>query len=139
MAKTLNTSAFWRYLVYFWNVLVFFIIILDFFSANAYSKLLEISCVIYIGTLSIYAGTKEFERWFNKIHYKGHHPGEVFVISWTIILIFLIVTSAFLTRLNYRLPDIIIYSYISVLTIFALTRRSRALHRESQENKTIVD
>jgi len=58
------------------------VIILDFISVNHYSDLLDLVAVIYIAILSIYAGTKEFERWFS--HYNAHHPGEVFIVSWTI-------------------------------------------------------
>ncbi|MCX8016184.1 MAG: hypothetical protein N2692_02725 [Patescibacteria group bacterium] len=137
MNKILNTSTFWRYLVYFWNIVFYIIVIADILYSNKYQKALEIAGVIFMAMLSIYAGTKEFERWFSV--YKARHPGEVFVVSWTILIVLLIILPYILDN-NYKLPDIIVYCYISVLTIFALTRRSRSLYQKKiynhRENNT---
>ncbi|HOD96968.1 MAG: hypothetical protein WC579_02600 [Candidatus Paceibacterota bacterium] len=130
------TSSVWRYLVYFWNIFLYVVIILDFISVNHYSDLLDLVAVIYIAILSIYAGTKEFERWFS--HYNAHHPGEVFIVSWTILLVILLVVPNVI-QIDYHLPEIIIYCYISVLTILALTRRSRSLYYAKKNKKDILE
>ena len=129
------SSSVWRYLVYFWNIFLYIVIILDFISVNHYQKLLELTAVIYMAMLSIYAGTKEFERWFS--HYTAHHPGEVFVISWTILLVILLILPNVIST-DYHLPEIVIYCYISVLTILALTRRSRALYYKRKKKEDII-
>jgi len=134
--QILITSSVWRYLVYFWNIFLYVVIILDFISVNHYSDLLDLVAVIYIAILSIYAGTKEFERWFS--HYNALHPGEVFIVSWTILLVILLVVPNVI-QIDYHLPEIIIYCYISVLTILALTRRSRSLYYAKKNKKDILE
>lgn len=81
---------------------------------------------IYIGALAVYASNKEFERWYDK--HRSQHPGEIFVILWTILVFFLFVAGVFKQEV-YQLPGAIISSYIAVLTILAVTRKSKQLYR----------
>lgn len=117
---------FWRYLINFWTFLFFFFIIYDFLKSNAYTEVLNIMATIYIGALAVYASNKEFERWYDK--HRGQHPGEIFVVLWTILVFFLFLAGVF-KRGAYRLPGAIISSYIAVLTILAVTRKSKQLYR----------
>jgi hypothetical protein len=39
--------------------------------------------VVYIGVLGLFASTKEFDRWYD-LH-ESRHPGELFVIAWTLV------------------------------------------------------
>lgn len=120
-----NDFNFWRYLINFWSVLFFVFIILDFFQRNAYGELLNVLAAIYISALAIYVSNKEFERWYDK-HY-SRHPGEIFVIIWSVIVLGLFILS-FIFRDEYQMPTSVISSYIAVLTLLAVTRKSKELY-----------
>lgn len=74
-----NEFRFWRYLIDFWSFILFIFVLLDFFYNNAYADFLNVLSVVYIGSLAIYSGNKEFERWYDR--HESKHPGEIFVIS----------------------------------------------------------
>lgn len=80
--------------------------------------------MIYLGILGIYAGEKEYTRWKKK--FESDHIGEIFVIIWTIAMIFFVITAT-LSRGMYRLPSEFAVVYTSVVGIFAITARSKAL------------
>ncbi|MFA4942302.1 MAG: hypothetical protein WC564_01530 [Patescibacteria group bacterium] len=122
---------FWQYLANFWSGMYFIFIIWDFINDNFIFEALEIFGFIYIGVLAVYVGNKEFERWYNC--HKDQHPGEIFVIGWT-ALILIIVSLDLILQKSYRLPSSVISSYIAVLTILAVTQKSRSLH--SLQHKT---
>lgn len=84
----------------------------------------------YVGLLSIYAGTKEFDRWHD--YHDGKHPGEWYVIIWTILVVILMALNIFANH-NYRLPSEVIAAYIAVLGIFALTQKSKEFFQRRQE------
>jgi phosphotransferase system glucose/maltose/N-acetylglucosamine-specific IIC component len=117
---------FWQYLVNFWSGIYLILIIWDFINDNFIIETLEIFGFIYIGVLAIYVGNKEFERWYNKHH--AQHPGEIFVIVWT-ALVMIIVCLDLVLQKSYHLPSSVISSYIAVLTILAVTEKSKALHQ----------
>jgi hypothetical protein len=118
---------FWKYLVNFWTIFFMVLIVFDFIFDNALLEILELTAFIYIGVLAIYAGNKEFERWYNR--HKDKHPGEVFVIIWTSI-IFLVVMLDLIWPRSYHLPSAVISAYVAVLTILAVTEKSKSLHRK---------
>ncbi len=126
MTSFFNSSSLWRYLVYFWTLVFYTVIIFDLVKGNALVKCLGPLAAIYIGILAIYAGQKEFERWCH-IH-DGHHPGELFVIGWTILVFGLWVLDLFLGSF-YKLPEILIYTYIAVLSVLAITIKSKKIYR----------
>ncbi|MEI6529250.1 MAG: hypothetical protein WCN88_02475 [Candidatus Falkowbacteria bacterium] len=68
---------------------------------------------------------KEFERWYDKHGRK--HLGEIFVIAWT-VLVFCLFFLDFAYRRDYQIPNSIISSYITVLTILAVTRKSKQMY-----------
>jgi len=124
--KAINNFRFWRYLINFWSVLFFVFIIYDFFFNNKAVDILNVLSTIYISILALYVSNKEFERWYNC--HKEQHPGEVFVIIWSVLIFFLIVLD-FLFNSTYSLPGSVVSSYIAVLTILAITRKSKELYQ----------
>lgn len=129
----LNDFKFWRYLINVWTLLFFFVIIYDFIGDNCLSSLLNIVSAIYIGVLAIYVSNKEFERWYDK--HQSQHPGEVFVIFWS-VLVFSIIVLDFVFGKSYQLPAAVISSYIAVLTILAVTKKSKEIYlRRHPKNK----
>ena len=118
---------FWRYLINFWSLLFFAFIIYDFIYNNKAAGILGILSTIYISILAIYVSNKEFERWYNK--HKEKHPGEIFVVIWSVLLFALIVLD-FAFEKSYSLPGSVVSSYIAVLTILAITRKSKEMYLE---------
>jgi len=121
----LNNFLFWRRLINVWTVFFFFLIIYDFFFSLSKSNILDISSAVYIGVLAIYVGDKEFERWYNR--HQSRHPGEIFVIIWT-VLIFALIFFGTLFKESYKIPSSIISSYIAVLTILVVTSKSKQIY-----------
>lgn len=126
---------FWQYLANFWSGMYFIFIIWDFINDNFIIEALEIFGFIYIGVLAVYVGNKEFERWYNK--HQDQHPGEIFVIGWT-ALILIIVGLDLILQKTYHLPSSVISSYIAVLTILAVTQKSKALHTRRHPIKKMM-
>ncbi len=138
MAKFFNQDLiakdfkFWRYLINIWSVLFFLVVIADFLTNNGCRGILDVLSTVYIASLAIYASDKEFERWYH--HHHGQHPGEIFVIIWT-VLIFLLIISGFIWPHPYELPGSVISSYIAVLTILAITRKSKEVYKRKKFKK----
>lgn len=107
-------------------------IVMNFFSMDFYSDLIAPLSALYAGILTIYVGTKEFDRWYD-LH-DGRHPGELFVIFWTALISSLFVVS-FISGTHYHLASDIIADYILVLTVFALTQKSKKLHHHRKNIK----
>ena len=126
-------GKFWRTLPNFWTAVLLAFIVVNFFAHDKYSYLIIPLAFLYTGTLALYVGTKEFERWY-EVH-ESKHPGEWFVIAWSVVMFFVIGTSFALGE-EYHIPsDIIVAVYIAVLTLFAFTQKSKSLHRERRGNK----
>ena len=123
-----NNFNFWRYLTNFWSMALYILVIYDFAKNNGAGEMLGPVSAIYAGVLAIYATNKEFERW-RYLNNKGKHPGEAFVIAWT-ILIFTIIVIDFIFSSPYKLPSEITSVYIAVLGVLALTRKSKSLHEK---------
>jgi len=126
LKKILKSFAFWKYLTNFWTIAYFVFIVIDFILNNDWDQYLDVLGFIYIGVLAIYVGNKEFERWYHK--HVEKHPGETFVIVWT-ALIFILLMATIITKKPYKIPSVVISSYVAVLTILAITEKSKALWR----------
>ncbi len=87
---------------------------------------------VYVGALVVYSAEKEFERWAE--YYNGRHPGEVYVIAWTVLMVFLSIASVTFYK-EYKIPSEIISSYIAVLSILAITKKSKSFYREKKAKK----
>ncbi|MBI2592930.1 MAG: hypothetical protein HYW37_02115 [Candidatus Colwellbacteria bacterium] len=119
-----------RILTIFWTLVFFLFITLNLLLDNAYGFLMVPLGVIYTGVLTIYVGTKEFDRWY-EIH-QSKHPGEAFVIIWTIVM-FALVVLPLVGGEKFRMPlDIIAGVYLAVLSLFAITQKSKSLHRKKR-------
>jgi len=121
---------FWRYLINVWSVLFFMVVIADFLTNNACNKIINVLATLYIAILAIYVSDKEFERWYNR--HRGQHPGELFVIIWTILIFFLVMSTLVFSR-PYQIPGAVISAYIAVLTILAITRKSKELYKHKNK------
>jgi uncharacterized BrkB/YihY/UPF0761 family membrane protein len=107
-------------------------IVLDFYNFNALSGLLNIFATVYISILAIYVSNKEFDRWYDR--HESRHPGELFVIIWSILMVFLFILS-FVFSNHYQIPNSVISSYIAVLTMLAVTRKSKEIYGAKHKKK----
>jgi cell division protein FtsW (lipid II flippase) len=126
--------GFWRKLINAWSILFFIMILIDLFHYNLYENILNVISSIYISILAIYVSNKEFERWYDK--HKGNHPGEFFVVIWSVIIASLLICD-FIFRDLYNIPGSLVSSYIAVLTILVITKKSKELYKfKRKQNKT---
>jgi len=126
---------FWRHLVNIWSVLFFTVIIYDFATWNSCTEVLNVMSTVYIGSLAVYVSNKEFERWYHR-HRGQQHPGEVFVVIWSVLVAMLIMFD-FISRDEYALPTSVISSYIAVLTILAVTRKSKQIYQAKHARRRV--
>ena len=122
----------WRLLSGIWTVIFIPFVITDFMLQGQYEFLVAPMSAIYLGVLGLYVGTKEFDRWYEK--HTGRHPGEWFVIIWTLIIFGLLGASFFLKD-GYRVSSETVAVYIMVLTVFALTQKSKSLYRKKRRSR----
>lgn len=115
----------WRILTYHWTGAFMIFITINFFLKNKYDFLLAPLSVVYISVLGLYVGTKEFDRWYE--FHDTRHPGEVFVLVWTVLIFTLLLLPLFLGD-AYKLSTEAVADYIMVLSVFALTQKSKRLH-----------
>ncbi len=120
----------WRWLTNIWTIILIVFLIVDFVTKGKYSALEPAFSIIYTGVLGLYAGTKEFDRWY-EIHI-SRHPGELFVVAWTLLLLSLFGASVFLDN-TYKVPPELVADYIMVLSIFAITQKSKRLHHRKKK------
>lgn len=128
ISDKIGTFRFWRILTNFWTGVFYIAIVYDFFGENALAKsdILIAIAAIYCASLAIYSTEKEFRRWHDM--HNSMHPGEVYAVIWTAFVLFLICAQLFLD-LDYKIPAEISASYIAVISILALTRESKNLHK----------
>jgi len=107
-------------------------IIANFFLDNHFEFLVAPFSVIYVGILGLYVGTKEFDRWYDM--HESRHPGELFVIVWTIVVFGLLILSLVLGD-GYKVSSEAIAVYIMVLSVFALTQKSKKLHQKKRGSR----
>jgi len=120
-----KSERIWRILTNFWTIFLGIFLIVDFFSLNKFDYLTPTFSVIYTAVLSLYVGTKEFERWCD-VYEERRHPGEVFIIMWTILMAFLLSAKVILGG-EYSVSPEAVADYLIVLSLFALTRRSKKI------------
>lgn len=120
----------WRYLTYCWTLLFYAAIILDFCGNGVMKELFGVLSAIYVAVLAIYVSDKEFERW-QDLH-SSQHPGELFVIGWSLLIIGLLIAELVVNK-TYRIPDLVIYVYITVLGVLAITRKSKDLYNKKSK------
>lgn len=123
-------ESIWRIMTNFWTLIIFAFIVINFLAEGKYDYLNSAFSVLYSGLLAIYVGTKEFDRWYEK--HLGRHPGEWFVIFWTVLILILFGLSIFSGKPYHLSPDIVAV-YITVLTLFAITQKSKQIYRTKKK------
>ncbi len=117
----------WRYLADFWTIVAFVTIGVNFIKHGALHEVLGPVLAIYVAVLAIFSAEKEFERW----HWRngGKHMGELYVWLWTILMVgmFAIIV---ITHSEYRIEEEIFSTYIAVLGVLAITRKSKEMFSE---------
>ncbi|MEK7766715.1 MAG: hypothetical protein AAB368_10795 [bacterium] len=122
----------WQTLTNGWTVLYIAFVVANFFSGDAWHFLTVPLSTLYIGVLGIYVGTKEFKRWYE--NYRGARRGELFVAVFTALIVGLFAVS-FVVDGAYVVPADVVASYIAVLSIFAITQKSKELHDRKMREK----
>lgn len=120
----------WRILTNFWTLIFIPFLVVNFWLKGQYGFLIAPMSAVYLGVLSLYAGTKEFERWYDA--HEGRHPGEMFVIAWTVV-VFTLLAISFFSSGGYRVSPEVVANYIMVLTVFALTQKSKSFYERKRE------
>jgi hypothetical protein len=119
-----------RTFVNFWTFLVLPFIVLNFVLEDQLEYLAVPTAVLYTGLLALYVGTKEFDRWYET--HRGRHPGEWFVILWTVVMACLFLASLILGP-GHTIHSDLVAIYVAVLTLYAFTHKSKELHRKRAE------
>ncbi len=130
--KDFDFDNFWRYLTNFWTVIFIGVVVSDFLTFGSYQYLMAPFSVIYGAILSIFVSTKEFDRWYD-FHEDKRHPGEVFVIIWSLLLLVMGAISWIYGK-SYSISTDVISVYIMVLTVFAITQGSKNIYK-NKKNK----
>lgn len=119
----------WRIVTNLWTIFFICFLVADFFLKNRFEFLTAPLSTIYIAVLGLYVSTKEFDRWYD-LH-TGRHPGEIFVIVWTVVIFALLGISIFQGG-GYKLSSEIVGDYIMVLSVFALTQKSKSFYERKK-------
>ncbi len=120
----------WKRLTNLWTLITISLFTLDFLSHHRYPSGAASVGAIYIGILGLYVGTKEFDRWQHD--YASTAKGERFIVAWTAIVIAMALW-AVLSGGRYTLPTEIVATYIAVLSVFALSQRSKFLNTQRRK------
>ena len=120
----------WRTLSYVWTVVFIIFLIFNFLNKDIYEGIVGPFSIVYIGILGFYVGTKEFSRWCSL--YQSRHPGEIFVIAWTVLILAFFILPIFLGP-EYKTSSETVTDYIVVLSVFALTQQSKRMCEEEIE------
>jgi phosphatidylserine synthase len=117
---------FWKNLSNLWGVVAMGLFVFDFFSFHSYNAITASVAIIYVGVLTIYVSSKEFYRWKSKDKFQSKYFGEAYIILWTVIMLCFAVIAFFYNEL-FKIPGEFIATYISALSIFAITQHSKNL------------
>lgn len=126
-----NNEKIWRSLTNFWTMAFMVFLALNFFDYGHYDFMIAPLSVIYIGILSLYVSTKEFDRWY-ELHEHERHPGEWFVLFWTIVIFGLFAVSVAESGAR-KVSSEAVAVYIMVLSVFALTQKLKRLYERKQK------
>ncbi|RJR31699.1 hypothetical protein C4569_01960 [Candidatus Parcubacteria bacterium] len=118
-------KIYWKRLSDFWGLFTISLFTVDFFTGGGMRQITTAIAVIYISILGIFIGEKEYLRWKNI--YISKFFGEGYIILWTTILVILVIISSFSRR--YHFPEQMSVVYISVLTFYFASLRSKILKK----------
>jgi len=125
MAEIKHLSM-WKYLANFWTWLTLLIFIAAFFAPEHFNGSLGATSVIYASILGIYVSSKEVARWRSK-DYVSNYYGEIYILIWTLVIVGMIILS--ILNHNFVLQSEFTATYITILGIFAISQKSKALKR----------
>lgn len=122
-----NDKSIWRMLTDFWTIIFFIAIVYDYLHDNILDKsgIILVIATLYGASLAVYSAEKEFKRWHDR--HTSLHPGELYVIAWT-LLIFGLLLAGFYYRPSYEIPAEVRATYVVVVGILALTKESKYLY-----------
>ncbi len=126
-----SSTTFLRNLTNIWTIIFFAAIIYDFCTHNSLDKreiLLPIA-VMYDAVLAVYSAEKEFKRWHDS--HTMIHPGELYIILWT-ILVFGLLGTAIFGHVEYNTPTVVSASYIVAIGVLAITKESKHFYRRTR-------
>ena len=129
MKRKRTSYSIWRILLNFWTLVTFAFVIADFIKVGALGELLGPVLLVYTAILAVYSAEKEFERWH--FYFMKPHPGEIYVFLWTALILGLTIAKFWL-KSDYTMDHEIIATYIVVLGVLAITRKSRNMFKEEQ-------
>ncbi len=119
----------WRILTNVWTVVALGLFTVDFATNNRFDSSVGAVGVIYIAVLGIFVGTKEFERWH--AHHSANYFGEIYIIIWSTFVLVTSITAVFSGQ--FQIPSELVIVYTVVLSIFAVSRRSKALYSRRRQ------
>ena len=131
--RTIFFENFWRYLTNAWTIIFMAVVVIDFFSNRRLDYLFTPLSIMYGAILSLFVGTKEFDRWYD-IRGARRHPGEVFVIVWSVLLFGMLIIS-WASHEQFSISSDIVSVYIMVLTVFALSQSSKRVYKSKRNGK----
>lgn len=123
--KELMEKKFWRFFSSFWGMLYFIVAIINFFGEGPYEYILGPLGTVYIASLGIFVGGKEFDRWHDK--HPGKRRGEMFVVAFSLLMLIFFIFS-FVTNGGYKITPDITATYIAVLSVFVIGQKSKELY-----------
>ena len=112
-------------MVNLWSLVAFIVFILHFFSRGIFETADSMISILYPAILTIYATQKEYMRWKSP-SYHPHFLGEFYVVIWTAVFIAFVLISTF-TRGYYKVTLEMVTTYLAVLSIYAITKKSKEL------------
>lgn len=126
------SGAVWKFFSTFWGVLYLIVVGVNFFSGNQYAYVLGSLGTVYIATLSVFVGEKEFDRWHER--HPGKRRGEIFVILFTVLIAGMFIFSLIYGE-PYLVPPDVSASYIAVVSVFVISHKSKELYDEKKINE----
>ncbi len=127
MKKTRTELFTWRWLANFWGIITAIFFLIHFFKIIDLTEAIKNLAIIYISILSIFTTIKEFNRWKSP-KFLSKHSGEIFVILWTGLMIIFIAFGSYNPE-RFKFTGEFTATYLSILGIFAISRKSRSLKR----------
>ena len=113
-----------RFLAGLWGWLTIIIFILDFFNGHLYKSAITNIAIIYGAILAMYVGSKEYRRWKEKKAYQSKHWGELYVVAWTVLMVFFVVLNL-IYKNTFTIPPEFPAVSLTVLSVFILSRESK--------------
>jgi len=118
-------KKFWRFFSSFWGVLYFTVAAINFFGETQYEYIIGPLGTVYIASLGIFVGSKEFDRWHDK--HPGKKRGEMFVVTFSLLMLVFFIFS-FITKGEYQVTPDVTAVYIAVLSVFVIGQKSKELY-----------